>query len=275
MKLMFITGNKDIAQYAESCGINRIFVDMEYLGKEERQGHLDAHKAHHTVSDVIDIKKVLKSAELLVRVNPLHIGSYEEINNVIAAGADIVMLPMFTSAREVRDFIDIISGRAKVCLLLETSKAMVRLENILDLSDKIDEIHIGLNDLHLSMGLDFMFEPLSGGIVDLIVDKIKKTNIKYGIGGIACIGGGLIPAELILSEHVRLGSEMVILSRTFHSNAKSLIDLINKIDLKKEIDLINYTYRKLLATDESILLSNQLAFKKSVVDIVDSINSRQ
>ena len=38
----------------------------------------------------------------------------------------------------------------------------------------------------------------------------------FGIGGIARVGEGMLPAELLLAEHVRLGSAAVILSRTFH-----------------------------------------------------------
>ena len=53
----------------------------------------------------------------------------------------------------------IVNKRVKTCLLLETSQALCRLDDILTL-EGIDEIHIGLNDLHLSMGLDFMFELL-------------------------------------------------------------------------------------------------------------------
>lgn len=79
----------------------------------------------------------------------------------------------------------------------------------------IDEIHIGLNDLHLSMGLSFMFELFSNGIIDEIVKKIKQKNIPFGIGGISRIGDGDIPAEKIIAEHYRLGSQAAILSRGF------------------------------------------------------------
>ena len=79
----------------------------------------------------------------------------------------------------------------------------------------IDEIHIGLNDLHLSLGLNFMFELLSGGIIDYIIKKIKPYDIKYGFGGIVPLDKGLISGEMILKEHVKLDSSLVILSRPF------------------------------------------------------------
>lgn len=33
MKLMYITNRPDVAKIAESVGVDRIFVDMEYIGK--------------------------------------------------------------------------------------------------------------------------------------------------------------------------------------------------------------------------------------------------
>ena len=79
----------------------------------------------------------------------------------------------------------------------------------------IDEIHIGLNDLHLSYGLTFMFELLSNGTVEALCQKFKEANIPFGFGGIAKIGEGMLPAEKIVMEHYRLGSTRTILSRSF------------------------------------------------------------
>ena len=95
LDLMYITNDPEAALIAESAGVNRIFVDMEYMGKEARQKGLDTVKNHHTVRDVKNLRKVLTDALLLARVNPLHHHSKSEIDEVIAAGADIVMLPMW------------------------------------------------------------------------------------------------------------------------------------------------------------------------------------
>ena len=51
--------------------------------------------------------------------------------------------------------------------------------------------------------------------VDRIVEKFKANGIPFGIGGIARLGKGILPAEYILAEHIRLGSGAVILSRSF------------------------------------------------------------
>ena len=211
MELMYITNRTDIASLAQDAGVDRIFVDMEYIGKELRQGGLDTVQSHHTIEDIKALRPVLTKSKLLVRCNPIHgatkdyLSSAREIDEIVKAGADIIMLPYFKTVREVKLFIDLVAGRAKTCLLLETSEAQ----------EIIDEVYIGLNDLHLSKNMTFMFELLADGTVEKLAGKIKKKGIRYGFGGVARVGTGTLPAECILGEHYRLGSQCVILSRAF------------------------------------------------------------
>lgn len=215
LEYFYITNNPDVAVACEKAGVDRIFIDMEYIGKDERQGGLDTVKNHHTVEDVKNIRTVISTAKLLVRVNPIHENSREEINSVIDAGADVIMLPMWKSVEEVRTFYDIVRRRVKTTLLLETEEARLCLDEVVKLED-VDEIYIGLNDLHLSQHKKFMFELYTDGTVDEIVSKLKKANIKFGIGGVGKVNcNNLLPAENILCEHYRLGSSMSILARAF------------------------------------------------------------
>jgi len=220
LKLMYITNRPDVAKIAEKNGVDRIFVDMEYIGKAERQGKMDTVQNHHTIEDVKNVRAVLNKAELLVRINPIHeateeyCSSKEEIDAVIEAGADIVMLPYFKTIQEVYDFLSIVNGRVKTMLLLETKEAVAILDVILTMKD-IDEIHIGLNDLSLSYGKTFMFELLTDGTVERLCRKMEIAGKFYGFGGIASLGRGMVPAEMIIKEHYRLGSHMAILSRSF------------------------------------------------------------
>jgi diaminopimelate decarboxylase len=92
----------------------------------------------------------------------------------------------------------------------------------------IDEIHIGLNDLHLSYHLPFMFQLLSNGTVDSLCHKFQKAGLPYGFGGIAKIGEGLLPSEMVIMEHYRLGSTRAILSRSFCDTSK--INDLHEID---------------------------------------------
>lgn len=220
LKLMYITNEPDIALIAEAAGVDRIFVDMEYIGKAARQGGMNTVQNHHTPEDVRRIKAVLTTAKVMCRVNPIHdatdeyCSSEEEINAVIEAGADIIMLPYFKTVAEVRKFVELVGGRAVTFPLLETPEAVECIDEILAIPG-IDEIHIGLNDMSLGMGKKFMFELLSDGTVEKLCLKFKQAGIPYGFGGIAGLGQGMLPAENIIREHYRLGSTCVILSRSF------------------------------------------------------------
>lgn len=218
LTLMYITNSLPEAARAIKAGADRIFVDLEKLGKEERQRGLDTVISDHDVTDVAAIRAALPEAEILVRINPMGPHSKDEVKQVIEAGADLVMLPMFTTVEEVDRLIDLVAGQVKINLLLETPQALVRLPELVERSRYIDEIHVGLNDLHLAMKLDFMFEIVASGLLDAVADRIKEKGIRFGFGGIARVGQGHIPAEDVLVEHVRLGSEIVILSRSFRAN---------------------------------------------------------
>lgn len=220
LNLMYITNNPDVAVIAEESGVDRIFVDMEFIGKDIRQGGLDTVQNHHTIEDIRRIKSVLSKAKVLVRINPIHqnfegyFDSKEEIDAAIDAGADILMLPFFCTVKEVEEFIAYVDGRVQTCLLLETPEAANIIDEILDVPG-IDMVHIGLNDMHLAMGLTFMFELLANGMVDQLAGKIKARGIPFGFGGIAGLHGGALPGSYVLKEHYRLGSSMVILGRSF------------------------------------------------------------
>ena len=72
LNLMYITKRPEIACIAEEAGVDWIFVDMEFIGKDIRQGGLDTVQNHHTVEDVSNVKAAVSKAKVLVRVNPIH-----------------------------------------------------------------------------------------------------------------------------------------------------------------------------------------------------------
>ena len=220
LTLMYITNNPLVASIAQIAGVDRVWVDMEWIGKEQRQAGMNTVKSHHTVEDVVTLRKVVATSQLQVRVNPIHeataeyCSSKEEIDNVINAGAEIVMLPMFKTPQEVAKFVEYVDGRARVLLLCETREAAERIDEIMDVPG-IDEMYVGLNDLHLSYGQKFMFQPLCDGKMDRLAEKFKAKGMSFGFGGIARVGFGMLPAEFIIGEHYRLGSTAAILSRGF------------------------------------------------------------
>lgn len=266
LKLMYITNRPEVAQIACDAGVDRVFVDLETIGKSERQGGMDTVQSHHTLDDVSHIRHAFKG-ELLVRSNHIYDGSRQEIDAIIQNGADVVMLPYFKTVNDAARFIDYVNGRAKVSLLVETAEAVDKLDAILEL-DGIDEIHIGLNDLHLAYGMKFMFELLSNGTVEKLAEKVLHAGIKFGFGGIAGIGKGIIPAEMIIKEHYRIGSTCAILSRAFCNT--------DKVDDIEEIRRIFQTGVAAIREVESECQShldffgiNRKTFEQAVTSVID------
>lgn len=269
MTLMYITNNTEVARIAEENGVDRIWIDLETLGKEERQKNMDSVKSHHTINDVRAMSKLLTKSELMVRVNPWNADSEKEIEEVISAGAERIMLPMWKTVDEVDQFLRLINRRTATTLLLETKEAVGCIDKIL-CNPFLDEIHIGLNDLHLSYGLDFMFELLTNGIVEDLCKKIKAVGVEYGFGGIASIGDGMLPAEKIIMEHYRLGSTRAILSRSF-CDAEKIKD-INDIQnlFKKNMQKLRLYENILMKKSNEEFFANM----RDVKNCVDSISNK-
>ena len=184
LKLMILEADPESAKAAQEAGIDRIFYDLEYIGKEARQRGRNTVKSLNSIDGIPAVREVLTTSELLVRTNPIHAYSQEEIDKAARYGADIMMLPMAMDSHDAEQFVGMVDGRARVCIMIETAAALARIDKILSVKG-IDEIFIGLNDLHISMGLTFMFELLSDGLVEYIADKCHEARMPFGFGGIA------------------------------------------------------------------------------------------
>ncbi len=275
LKLMYITNRTEIALIAENAGVERIFIDMEYIGKAERQGGMDTVQSKHTVEDIYAIRAVITKSQLLVRCNPIHdacekyCSSKEEIDAIVSAGADIIMLPYFKKATEVKEFIKLVGGRAKTLLLFETPEAVQNIDEIL-LLDGIDEVFVGLNDLSLGYKKKFMFELLADGTVERLCEKFSEKRLPYGFGGIAALGKGMLPSEYVIKEHYRLSSTCAILSRSFCNvekigNIETIKEIFNT-DLKKIREL-----ERQCVSGQYDLMLNKEKINKIVKEICESI----
>lgn len=270
LKLMYITNDPQVARIAEQAGVDRIFVDMEVVGKSLRQGGMDTVQSHHTVADVVRLRQILTNAELLVRVNPIYPGSEEEINAVIEAGTDILMLPYFKTAEEVSQFLRFVKGRAKTLLLFETPEAVSQIDEILALPG-IDECFVGLNDLHLGYHRKFMFELVADDTAEAICRKFAGAGKPYGFGGIARVGTGTLSADRIIGEHVRLGSTAVILSRSFCNTAS--VTGMNEVReiFEREVPKIRKAEQAFAAAPHQDLIDNHRAVQAAVRTIVENM----
>jgi hypothetical protein len=218
LELIQITNDPAVARRCDALPGFRLFVDLERNGKAQRQAGRNTFISAHEPADIGRVRAELKQARLMVRVNPLHADTPAEVDAVLGEGADWLMLPMFREARELREFAAIVAGRAPIVPLLETAGALQTVEEWAG-TPGLREIYVGLNDLHVSLGCRFMFEPLADGSVERVADVARRHGLGFGFGGIARVDEGLLPGRDVLAEHVRLGSGAVILSRTFHQGA--------------------------------------------------------
>lgn len=222
LDLIQITNDPALARRCDSLEGLRLFVDLERMGKAGRQAGRDTFISTHTLEDVGRIKSQLQRARLMVRVNPLYEGSAQEVQGAIDQGADLLMLPMFADAQTLREFSRLVDGRCPLVPLVETAGALDSLMDWIE-TPGLWEVFVGLNDLHLSMGLRFMFEPLAIGCLDQVSAAARQHGLRFGFGGIARMDEGLLPGRAVLAEHLRLQSSSVILSRTFHRPDSSAV----------------------------------------------------
>jgi len=210
------TADPVLAGSADAAGVDRIGVDLEQLGKASRQSGLETWVSSHTERDLEAIRAAVEHADLFARVNPLNAGSGREIAAVLGAGAAVVMLPMVVDVDEVERFVDLIAGRALVVLLVEQVDALRRLDQLLAV-DGVGEIHIGLNDLAISLGLPNRWLALADDLLPDAGRRVQEAGLRFGLGGIGRAGDQDLPmpADLVYAEYARIGATAALVSRSF------------------------------------------------------------
>lgn len=209
---------------ANVAGLDYLVVDLESMGKLERQGP-GTLISNHSLEDISYVKRRLSdSSKLLVRINPIRYQKFrEEINNSIDLGADALMLPMFSTVAEVDQFFEIVNDRAEIFLLAETPSA-VRCLDKLTFKYRESKFHIGLRDLSIALRLRTCFDPLFNGTLDHICKLQAQSTCSIGIGGISFPGSSLkeqVTVPSLLSAYKYYGSSQVILSRAWQTLSDS------------------------------------------------------
>jgi hypothetical protein len=224
------TSDPSLAARADAAGIDRVGVDLERLGKSERQEGLGTWISGHREEDLPVLATRLSSASLFARTDPLNDGTAAQVERLIAAGVEVLMLPMFRAPDEVARFVDMVAARARVVLLLETREAVDRVEAIAGL-DGVDEIHLGLNDLSLALGLANRFAVLTSDVAERVAEAVIGAGPCFGAGGIGRVGdvGLPIPTDLVYAQYARLGASAALVSRAFFGGDPEGIDLTAEV----------------------------------------------
>lgn len=210
------TSDPDTARVADSAGIDRIGIDLERLGKLARQAGMGTWVSPHTLDDLERLRPAVTRAQLFARTDPLHDGTPGEVERALAAGADVLMLPMFRGADEVARYVELVGGRARVVGLLETAEAVADVEAVAGVPG-LDELHIGINDLALSLGLPNRFWVLLDPAAKRVARAAAAAAVPLGLGGIGRVTDTTlpIPPDLIYAQYARLGATAALISRSF------------------------------------------------------------
>src|SRR6188472_4548147 len=121
--------------------------------------------------------------------------------------------------------------------------------------------HIGLNDLAIDLGREFIFEVLVDRRLDGVARIAAQRHLRFGFGAVAGRGCGPLPIdpEIIISEQARLGASVVWLGRSYSRACEKLTrsELVNDIRwIRSKFDQPGNTEVNLRA------LQQQLAFWK-------------
>ncbi len=270
INLFYITNNIIEAQIVDNLDIDWIFIDLEKIGKKERQIGRDTVLSNHSITDVENIKSKIFNTKIIVRCNPIGEWSEKEFDefNARSSEIDMVILPYFKTKDEVKIFIDLLdTSKIDPALLIETSDAIINLEKILKIFP-FKYFHIGLNDLHIERGTISMFEPYVDGTLMKISSIFKKNNQNFGIGGIGKIGANMFPSpECILNEQIRLKSNGVILSRSFKGNFYEDQKVFFRKKLANAVEDLRSFEKKAEVLSNKELSKSYQKMKKDIEDI--------
>jgi citrate lyase beta subunit len=214
--LTFWTDDPERAREADAAGVDRIGLDLERIGKRERQADPALWQTTHEEGSLARIGRSLARARLFARTNPPHEGWSEEAERLIAAGAEVLMLPAFRSAGEVGEALAVVGDRALLVPLVETAEALADVRAIASL-DGLREAHFGLNDLAIGMRLANRFDVLARPELERAAHVLADAGLRVGVGGIGrALDDSLpIPSDRIYAQYPRLRASAALIARSF------------------------------------------------------------
>jgi len=207
---LFFSTDPVMVREATAAGIGNIIVDLEHLGKKERQAGADTEINHYTIDDLRRVRAAT-DATVICRINRFNPATLSEIGQAIDAGADELLLPMVRAADEVEAVIAMVAGRAKVGILIETIDAVKRVDELARLP--LARVYVGLNDLAIERGTPNIFT----SVIDGTVERIRRAiRVPFGFGGLTLPDcGSPIPCRLLIAEMARLECRFSFLRRSF------------------------------------------------------------
>ena len=216
IEFVLVTNRPPLARAAEAAGIERVLVDLERLGKAKRQNGRALFLSDHRCGDIAGLRGALRHTRVMARIDPWGAHSRSQIDRVLSAGAQGVMLPLAASVRQVEAFVAAVASRALVSILIETREGVEACAEIAAVSG-VDEFHFGLNDLAISYRNRTIFDVFAGQCLDEWTARLRRRAIPFGVGGVTDPNQAGLPvsSDVLLGEQARFGSSIFWLGRTF------------------------------------------------------------
>lgn len=209
-ELLLFSVDGELVRQATAAGMDGVIVDWENRNKHERQQGVDTQINSHTLEDLL---RVRRSTDRLVicRINQCGPSTDTEIEQVIDAGADEILLPMVRTVSEVEAVLNRIDGRCELGILIETIAAAAIAAELGSLP--LQRVYVGLNDLGIERGTPNIFTAVADGTLDRIRQHVMT---RFGFGGLTLPERGHpIPCRLLMGALARLNSDFSFLRRSF------------------------------------------------------------
>ncbi len=195
------------------AGATGVVVDWERRGKGRRQAGVDTQINTDTPEDLAAVRAATAGV-VLCRVNQWSRWTPAEIDLAIGRGADEILLPMVRRPEELDAALEVVAGRCRLGILVETTEAVRRVDELV--ARPLSRIYVGLNDLMIDRGGGPLFAALVDGTVDRVATAAAGAGIAFGVAGLTLPEAGRpVPCRLVLGALARAGASFTFLRRSF------------------------------------------------------------
>jgi HpcH/HpaI aldolase/citrate lyase family protein len=211
MTELFLFARDDLVPHAAELGIDAIVVDLERRGKHTRQ---QGAGTDISVNDIDDVRQVRGITDLPVicRIDGLGTHRPAQIEAVLDAGIDEILIPMVRRSDEVAATITQVAGRAAVGVMVETVDAVEQAGELASMA--LSRVYVGLNDLWIDRRGRHRFDPFVDGTIDALAHTFRHTP--FGVAGLTHPDlGHPLPCRHLINELSRIGCDYTFLRRSF------------------------------------------------------------
>lgn len=208
-ELLLFTDSAATAAAAGAAGIDGVVVDWECRGKYERQRGFDTQINEHTTEHLRRVRAAT-GIPVSCRINGWGPWTTAEVNAALDEGADEILLPMVRRPDEVARALDIVAGRCRLGILVETVDAVAAAGDLARFP--LSRVYVGLNDLSIERGGN-IFAPLVDGTAETLRNNFPQP---FGLAGLTLPDkGSPVPCRLLIDEMARLQCSFSFLRRSF------------------------------------------------------------